>query len=39
MGAGDVQRTAGDVQTLEDQANADGADTLIDDAFGQPHCS
>ncbi|KAL0038429.1 hypothetical protein WJX77_006189 [Trebouxia sp. C0004] len=30
---GDVQRTAGDVQTLEDQANADGADTLIDDAF------
>ena len=36
MCAGDVQTTAGDVQTLEDQGNADVADTLIDDALGQP---
>ena len=34
--ANPVQTTAGDVQTLEDEANADVADTLVDDAFGEP---
>ena len=34
--ANPVQTTAGDVQTLEDEANADVADTLVDDAFGRP---
>ncbi|KAL0021725.1 hypothetical protein WJX79_008472 [Trebouxia sp. C0005] len=31
--AGEVQILGGDVQTLEDEANADVADTLIDDAL------
>ncbi len=34
--ANPVQTTAGDVQTLEDEANADIADTAVDDAFGRP---
>ena len=32
--ANPVQTAAGNAQTLEDEANADAADTLIDDAFG-----
>ena len=38
--AGEVQILGGDVQTLEDEANADVADTLIDDALGEllPSC-
>ena len=33
-----MQTAAGNVQTLEDEANADVADTLVDDAFGgAPH--
>ena len=34
--ANPLQTTAGDVQTLEDEANADVADTAVDDAFGRP---
>ncbi len=34
-GAGEVQTLGGNVQTLEDDANADVADTLIDDALGE----
>jgi len=34
IGAGEVQTLGGNVQTLEDEANADVADTLIDDALG-----
>jgi len=34
-GAGEVQTLGGNVQTLEDEANADVADTLIDDALGE----
>jgi len=30
-----VQTLGGDVQTFENEANADVADTLIDDALGQ----
>lgn len=32
-----AQTTAGDVQTAEDQANADVADRLADDALGNMH--
>ena len=40
-GAGEVQTLGGNVQTLEDEANADVADTLIDDALGEllPCCN
>ena len=40
-GAGEVQTLGGNAQTLEDEANADVADTLIDDALGKflPCCS
>ncbi len=34
-GAGEVQTLGGNAQTLEDEANADVADTLIDDALGE----
>jgi len=33
--AGEVQTLGDNVQTLEDEANADVADTLIDDALGE----
>lgn len=32
-----VQTTVGDVQTAEDQANADVADRVADDALGNTH--
>ncbi len=40
-GAGEVQTLGDNLQTLEDEANADVADTLIDDALGKflPCCS
>ena len=33
-----MQTAAGNAQTLEDEANADIADTAADDAFGMPSC-
>ncbi len=35
IAAGEAQTLGGNAQTLEDEANADVADTLIDDALGE----